>query len=1164
MTKLICATVMGAAAAVAADVLTIPMTDKSAIVVDGVFSEAEYEVSSMFGGLIHKEKKRLVARDGDIYLAADRDALYVAAQWSVEGSETDGGFVTLAKKDGGPVYYDDCIEIFVGAEGGATTNVYQILLNAANVRFENHSVNLKGARDGWKSGAVTAARVASGFWTSEAAIPWSALKGVDPKRFRFNLARNFVRSGLGYASLTGQGDVYDPSKMILVTSREGFGGVRVKGMDTSLIAGRLRLTCACREKHSFTGGVYQRGKLILKNDPAKETSIPQDDGYKAATAEVSANGFGKVYHRIFLPFEGGGTVTGGPVTEKRAVPGVGYAFTRFYPGADKVSVILTGAAKDAKVSAEVVSPDGKTFGAPASRLPDGSFKALVKLPAEKTRVAGVWKGAFVIDGKRHDDGFAFEEKKFPWQHNRIGYSNKVLAPFTPIEFADKTLKTILREHTVSDAGLVEQVKALGEDILAGPLAFELEAKGRRHAFKQTGWKVFENMKHRVLTQASGTIGPFRMTLLTAWDYDGFANVTVKISPMSKDRTVDRLTLKAPLKAEHASLFHAMIDMTRGNPAGLVPSGDGKVWDSSALIRKKSPLGVPWVPGEFCPYLWLGAEERGLSLLFDSPKGYDLEDGKPMLRLVRAGGVVTAEADVMSRTHEIAEPVEFSFAFEATPVKPRMPGWKKWVYDYGTRLPGMVYVNPIENASSFGLYPEGFRHLPDDTNKWAFARAYRKAMRQRRLDPKVLETIQTKLYDDYFSWANARSDKYVRSYHGGVKRFADFGRMYNWDNLTRGAMTTDKVAPYSCPSIIGLGEPGYGYYKAEWATLVPYHDGMSDRIFLRPSAVDYLVWCYREMLKQGADGINFDEQYVVPQSNPDLSEVRDYKGRCIPEMGIVAARNMYRRLAYIQDEMGLKDRILVPHLTNTMIVPEFAFCTISLAWEYDISGNFVDQFPPDYIRAHSTGRQAGLAPAVLVLYRDPLRGKIPESEFCVRRNRSFRTAMGLCVQHELSPVHRYWGDFTEQFRARYVLWAFGTHRDDCTFIPYWTKGKPFRVTDEKDVFAAKSTAPAPSFETMGRIAPAGASTFLVGAYRRGSSTLFMVTNLGKAGKTKLTYDAAKLGVAPGAVLTDAMTGETFPDGTFTIPECEYRFLFAGPAEFGATLAPPDPDYGYIIK
>jgi len=1155
-----------------ADVLTIPMTKTPTVVTDGNFSPKEYETASMFGGLVQKEKKRMVARDGDIYLTADKEALHVAAQWSVEGSETDGGFVTLAKKDGGPVYYDDCIEIFIGDDaGGASTNVYQILLNAANVRFENHAINLKGAKDGWKSGAKTAAKVSSGFWTSEAAIPWSALKGVDPKCFRFNLARNFVRAGLGYASLTGQGDVYDASKMIRVTAAEGFSGVKVFGFDTSLIAGRLKVTCDCREKHSFYASVYEKGKKILENDPTKETSIPQNDNWKFVTAEVSATGFGKVFHRVFLPFEGGGTVVGGPVTEKRAIAGVGYSFTRFYPGADKVSVILTGASKEAKVSAEVVSPDGKKFGSTMERLADGSFKALIGLPKEKVRPAGLWKGAFVLDGVRHEDGFAFEEKKFPWQHNTLGVSNRILDPFTPIQVEKAggdgekmILKTVLREHTISDAGLVSQVKSLGEDIFAAPLALELSSNGKTCAFKQNSWKVFENEKHRVLTQANGTIGPFRLTLLTAWDYDGFANVTVRLSPQSKDNKVDRLTLKAPLKVAHASLFHAMIDMTRGNPAGLIPTGDGKVWDSSELKRKKSPLGTPWIPGEFCPYLWFGAEERGLSLLFDSPKGYDLEDGKPMLRLVRAGDVVTAEADIMSRPHAVTEPVEFSFAFEVTPVKPRMPGWRKWVYDYGTRLPGLVHIDPIADASAFGLFPESFRHLPDDTNHWAYARAVRKAMRQRRLDPEVLKHIHTTGYDERIAYATPRADKFIHSYHGGVKRFAEFGRMYDWDYLTRQAMTFDKSSPYSCPTIIGLHEPGYLYYKAEWATLVPYHNGMSDRIFMRQSTVDYLVWCYRELLKQGADGINFDEMYVVPQSNPDLSEVRDYKGRCIPEMGIIAGRNMFKRLANLEEEMGHKEHILVPHLTNTMIVPEFAFCTISLAWEYDLSGNFVDQFPPDYIRAHSTGLQAGLAPAVLVLYRDPMRGKIPESEFCVRRNRAFRTAMGLCLQHELGPVHRYWGDNCEQFWARYVLWAFGTHHDDCTFIPYWTKNKPFRVTDERDHLAAKSTAPAPSFETMGNISPAGETAFIVGAYTRGSSMIFIVTNLGKKGATTLTYDAEKLGIAKGAVLTDAMTGETFPDGRFTVPECEYRILFAGPKEFVNLLKPVDPDWGYIIK
>ena len=38
----------------------------------------------------------------------------------------------------------------------------------------------------------------------------------------------------------------------------------------------------------------------------------------------------------------------------------------------------------------------------------------------------------------------------------------------------------------------------------------------------------------------------------------------------------------------------------------------------------------------------------------------------------------------------------------------------------------------------------------------------------------------------------------------------------------------------------------------------------------------------------------------------------------------------------------------------MIIPEFAFATLGICWEYSVPGNFIEQFPPDYIRAHSTG------------------------------------------------------------------------------------------------------------------------------------------------------------------------------------------------------------------
>lgn len=1162
--------VLAAAITASANWLTIPLDSEMTIRVDGVFSEGEYERASGYPGLLQAKKNRMVPRDGEAILAASPEALYVASMTATEGSETDGGFVTLAKTDGGPVYYDDDFEIFVASEpGGAVTNVYQILVNAANVRFE-----AARGQKGWKSGAVTACGVRDGFWFMEAKIPWANLPGVDPKKFRFNLARNFVKSGLGYAILTGQGDCYDATRMVSVTAAEGFPGIKVRGMDTSLIAGKYRLTAECAQKGlTLKSECYHKGKIVLRNDPSRDQQVPMEDPYKALSVEVVVNGFGKVFHRPFLPFETGSTVSGGPVTERRRVDGLGYTFLRFYPGASKVAVIADGIGKDDKAVATVVSPDGKEFAAPFAAQPDRTNKAMVMLPKEKDRKAGEWNGRITVtaaDGtaKTYEKAFGFAERKFPWQQNRYGYSTKVLAPFTPIEYTGDTLKTVLREHTLGKDGLIAQAKAKGADIFAGPMAFELVSKGEKHAFKPDGWTVFQNEKHGVRTQAKGSFGPFRYVAETVWDYDGFAFVTVKLSPAGSGATIDRLTLKAPLKAEESTLFHAMVDMTRGNPAGLIPTGSGVVWDSSKLIRKKSPLGLPWIPGEFSPYLFVGGEERGLCFVFDSPKGFDLEDGKPMLRIVRGNGTVTAEADVVSRSHAVGEPFEFSFAYQVTPVKPRMPGSERWIPDYGNRLPGMLHYQAIAGASAFGLFPQGFSHLPLNTNHWMYARAYRKAMRQRRIDFDTLAHLNGEGFGEIKAWGEKNADLFNRSYHGSVKRYVDSSKMYIYDDLTREAMTLDRTIPYSCPSIISLTDEAYRYYKAEWSTLIPYHDGMSDRIYLTPSTVDYLVYAYRELLKNGADGINFDEQYVVPQSNPDLSEVRDYKGRCIPEMGILAARNMYKRMAYVLDELGHKERMLAPHLTNTMIIPEFAFATIGVCWEYDLAGNFVEQFPPDYCRAHSWGGQAGLRSVALVLYRDPLRGKIPESQFCIRRNRAFRTAIGLTVQHGMDIMHRYWGDFTEQYRARYVLWAFGTHRADCDFIPYWTNDKPFKATDEKGVRAAKSTAPMPSFETMGNIVPAAAPSFIVGAYRRGSSTLFMITNLGQTGKTTVTYDAKALGLSADCALVDALTGERIAkdgDGfAVDIPECEYRLVFAGPAEFGETLVPPEPDMGYIIK
>ena len=90
-------------------------------------------------------------------------------------------------------------------------------------------------------------------------------------------------------------------------------------------------------------------------------------------------------------------------------------------------------------------------------------------------------------------------------------------------------------------------------------------------------------------------------------------------------------------------------------------------------------------------------------------------------------------------------------------------------------------------------------------------------------------------------------------------------------------------------------------------------------------------------------------------------------------------------------------------------------------------------------------------------------------------------------------------------------------------------------------------------------------------------LFIVSNLGKRATARLSFDAKALGICENAVAL--MIGPPFggcrkPDvlahsvGTgnveVEIPDCEYKFLFVGPGEFGEMLAPPDPDWGFIIK
>ena len=1118
----------------------IPRMKETGIKVDGIVGKEEYARASLVEGMIHHMSHRLVNRNVSVLITSSEKALYLTMSNAVEESDVLGGFVTL-EKSGGRVFADDCVEFFVLKSDG--TKAYQFIVNAANATVA--FVREGGAKPASKEiPFASASQIHDGKWEVEVELPWSSMPDINPEEFCFNVARNFVRANIGYANLTGSDLPMDPAKQIAVKAVEGFPGVKVYGCDTSLISGKFSLRMEYEGNGALTGVVREKGSENIDYVPGKVIDLPEPKyPFKSLVYTVKDPKLGMVQIRGGVNFEMGKTLTDGPVTGRRKIPGLGYCFLRHYPGYNKFSVVADSLGEGGVSGMAVVtSPEGNSYSAELTHTSEDCWHAMVDLPAK--RPLGDWVGKIVVknaEGKEtaYDKAFGFTEKRFPFQARKLGISDKILEPFEPITLTgENELNTVLRKHHLAQNGLLKQVTAKGADIFTKPLGFELVVGGKQLEESNASLKILEAKPHLVRTSATAKYGNWSYRARTNWEYDGFARVQVKLVPPANE-AAERLTLCAYLRPEEAIFFNSMVDLARGNPAGAIPEGQGKVWDSSKLPRRLNNQGLPYIPGEFTPYIWYGGDERGLSLTFHSPKGFDLLDGVPMIRLVREADAVKVECDIISRKGGApGKPVEFEFCIQATPVKPRMDGWRNWVFHFGDRLPGMTHILPVEHDSIAGLFVR-FAKVPSNGD-YTWVKAFAETMKKRIPNydlGKHFDEVDSEQIRSYF----AKHEGFMKQRNNGASADA-YIKTIRWRmldlQLGQHALTADRAVPYSCPTIIPIEDEVYDYHKAEWYNIKPYWVGVADRIFPTERTIDYLLWSYDQQLKAGVDGVYIDEVYVQSQTNPELSLVRDYKNRVIPETCVLPMRELVKRIAYLLDSHKRPERLLIIHMTNTNIVPVFSFGTICLDWEYHIETNMEDYITMEHARAHSTGLQTGMVPLALILPKiEKKPPKVPVPEYLKQYNRIARTILGMMMQLEIGSTHRISGDYREPWRLRYTLWAFGTHKEDCEFIPYFTKDKPFSVS----------------------------GNFIVGAYRRGHSLLLMVTNLGKEDDTVLEFDAQKLGIAKDAVVMDAETRELFPlDGEkkLHLKECDFRLIFVGGKEFGEMLLAPEPNRAYI--
>jgi hypothetical protein len=1110
---------------VANAVFTIRKASGSLPVIDGVVTAHEYEEGLRLAGFLSVSGGRVLSpgNEGFATFLSDGTTLFVA--WRVKARNIDigGGLKAKATVRDGAVWDDDGVELVVESED-SPVRVAHFIFNPNGIIYDSLSEGGRKADVKWNCpGLKVASKVLQGWWEIEAAIP---LKDIG--KFEKGVSVNAARSvpGQGAASLTASTD-YIRGPKIRLEWLENASAVAIESLGTpaegewrpeiAMTSGaadaRVRADILLREmKEDGSPGstLLVEGKTLRAGESLAAAFDTRSRALIRAELTARDAKTGAVLMEHVFDARRGARSAGVPPSAEFDLGTLGEVAVYHYPGLQRIRFTLHPA-PGSGITTVRCTLDGHSV---QLEKQGGAFTAIAPTPTKP----GKYPVAFTVRCNDAEQEFkaawTLDKRVFEWEGNSIGKDKIILPPFKPITAEGNTLSVVLRKYTIGAAGLPESIIALGKEILAAPAYYEAVVEGKRMRFTGGAPQIeIQDNGYAATVVARATAEGLALESVGHFEYDGFLWNEVTLKGL-KGRNIERLSLVVTLKNEEAPLMHiCTTDSIRHNPTGAVPPGEGVVWDGTKLYRKSGFVEDMFAP-QVVPYVWLGAERRGLCWFVNNTSGMRLAADNPSVRIVRRQGALLLEIDFVNEPSRLEEGHTLAFGFEATPVKETDKAMRQhFQTGPGDHPEGMI----ARHAVSF--------HATGFWNGWA-RRPYGDEWELFKLACERVNTAGAKA--EYVAAYTAFTNKNDAELEVYASKLPDIGKQthFDWilscrDYAFQRILNIEKPGypfKYSDPTLTWNREEAEEYYKAEWISRSTGYIGAT-RNFITPSYLNYILYYHKKEIDLGMKGIYFDDMFPMTCRNPDTCMQMDSEGRWHGNFGILEMRELVKRAAVMQHLAGVKPRLMQIHMTNCLLIPSFAFATSMLSWEDHFGEEiFQKRFAVDYMRAESLGTQIG---AEAVALDGIQRRQYDEKEWRAHRFRFItRTQQALLlpagVKIWLRPAIPGNGvDRKELFKILEVLSRFEVWAEDCEF-------KAFFEDDN-----AVSGAP---------------QEVLVGTYRRPGKTLAI---FGDSGGQDVEFgikaDAAKLGLKAPFVFTDGESGEQLPDGKVKLPAWDLRLV-----------------------
>ena len=849
---------------------------------DGTVNDAEWRGAVSVNAL-QTTNHQLSARSTRFWMMWDEDNIYLAMRSPLRKGERLIRAERRMDKDYN-VVYDDSYEIYLDAATNSPDGqpiYFQFLSNFAGSRWDvMHEPAVGNFRLGWTSDWQPKNRInENGDWEMEVAIPRVSIYHNAPfkdgETLRGLVARNFKRpweqNSVEGASSFSVRDTYSkwrlskgaPAIALLDVADASAGTLGLK--ISASTGGADAATAPLKWMFESDGGVKKSGELapgatVSQLDLDKPGAGDKPGSYRIRVTQGATTLLDWSALRQFSKPE---EVTA-PLDDRGDVADVAL---RFNPVHDYLRISgdfinYDDRARIATTKVSVADAEGKTIAEKDLKLDALAYvQGVLQLPQLKPGAYKTTLTAFDAAGKevltREQPFEKTDLTKYAWWNTKRGNIERVIAPWTPVQYQEGRFDVWGRGFRSGHAGLPEQIVTQGKLLLARPMHLVATmSDGTTVVSKPSPLEVVSRAENRVVAQSQSALGDIAVKTRVTVEFDGMYKVEMTLDPK---RAVEIKSLKVvmPLRNEVANYIHAAGEGIRSGYefSFLDKTKTGQIWNSKRVDSQ------PMQKGSFIPYLWIGNPKAGLAWFADSDKGWMPDDETPAIELRRDSPESTdLVLNLVSSQATLDAARTITFAVQPTPTKAMPDGWRMNSWWAGDTFLDYAQVQPKGGNLIFSSLP-----FPLDLEK------SKEMVEQRKKETNI--------------------------FNFGVPLQAN-------------------AVPYFEHVAIGTQfVPEMKVFGDEWETSVPRG------LYYGKSFTDFMIDNLSKWSENaGIEGLYLDNVHPVADNNIEAGRgyvLPD--GKIQPEYAMFSTRDYFLRVrAAFQEQQG-KSKFII-HMTNNMIIP----------------------------------------------------------------------------------------------------------------------------------------------------------------------------------------------------------------------------------------------------